>query len=392
MELGGTKKLVLLLLPAVCLLGFFDQGKFRRDILPEEKKELVDYLRSNWAAPEDYIIGKFRDYDLVFVGEAHHIKHDVELIHNLIPLLHQNGVYNLGIEFGCYEYQDKVDSLITAESYDEDLARWLLFKWGSFWPYKEYMDLYKKAWELNRSLPDDLPKFRIVNLDYRARWDLVTENMPARRLRKVFHKGERDVHMARVILEEIVGKNQKALIYAGQQHAATHFYHPVYDFKKQKFLHFNKDVMGHLVYRRMPDRVFNICLHYPWQSFKSHTDFNYPVGGAIDTIMEEFADKRVGFDVTGTPIGDLRDDLTLYSAGRKNFKLGDFCDGYVFQKHIGDYEGCEVDFSFVTEENFKEAVDYLSNPRLKKIFKSPQQFLVYMRLKANPERRFGGLK
>ena len=383
------KKSILILISAVCLFGFFHQKKIMREISPEEKNELTAYLRSNWKSPENYIIGKFEDYDIVFVGEAHHIKHDVELIHTLIPLLYKNGVHNLGIEFGCHEYQDKADSLVTADSYDEDLARWLLFKWGSYWPYKEYLDLYKTAWALNRSLSEDAPKFRIVHLDYRVDWTLITEGTPASRLSKVFYKGERDVHMADVILREIVDKGQKALIFAGQQHAATHFYHPRYDFTKKKFLHFNKRVMGHLVYRRMPGRVFNICLHYPWPTLKSLTEFNYPVGGVIDTIMKEFEDKRVGFDVRNSPFGKLRDDSAFYSAGRDNFKLSDFCDGYVFQKHIADYEGCEVDPLFVTEENLKEAIDYLPNPRLKKIFKSPQQFLVFMRLKVNTKRRFG---
>jgi hypothetical protein len=105
--------------------------------------------------------------------------------------------------------------------------------------------------------------------------------------------------------------------------------------------------------------------------------------------MREFADKRVGFDVLDTPFEKLRDKLAYYSAGKARFKLGDFCDGYVFLKHIEDYEGCTVDPLFVTDDNFQEAVDYLSNPRLKKIFKSPQQFLAWMRLKASPKRRFG---
>lgn len=383
------KKSILLLLSAVWVFGFSYQEKYIRELAPDEKNELIEYLQSNWETPENYIIGKFQDYDIVFVGEAHHIKHDVELIHTLIPMLYKNGVHNLGVEFGCHEYQDKVDSLITADSYDEDLARWLLFKWGSYWPYKEYMDLYKTAWELNRSLSEGAPKFRIVHLDYRVDWTLITEGTPARRLKRVFHKGERDVHMAGVIFREIVAKGQKALIFAGQQHAATHYYHPRYDFTKKKFLHFNKRVMGHLVYRRMPDKVFNICLHYPWPTLESLTEFNYPVGGVIDTIMKEFEDLRVGFDVRNSPFGKLRDDSAFYSAGRDNFKLSDFCDGYVFQKHIGDYEGCEVDPLFITEENLQEAIDYLPNPRLKKVFKSPQQFLVFMRLKVNMKRRFG---
>lgn len=385
-------KVTLLVISTFCLLGFSHQKKSIKEISPDEKKELAGYLRSNWKTPENYIIGKFRDHDLVFIGEGHHIKHDVELVHTLIPLLHKNGVYNLGIEFGCYEYQDKVDALITAESYDENLARWLMFKWASYWPYKEYMDLYKKAWELNRSLPEGKPKFRIVNLDYRVNFTYVTEDTPASLLKKIFHKGERDVHMAGVIFEEIVRINQKALIYAGQQHAATRFYHPKYDFTKKRFLGFNRRVMGHLVYRKMPDKVFNICLHYPWPSLKSLTDFNYPVRGAIDGVMREFENKRVGFDVRGTPFGKLSDGSTYYSAGRKRIELSDFCDGYVFQKHFSDYEGCTVDFSFVTEENFQEALDYLSNPRLKKIFKSPQQFLVWMRINVSMKRRFSGLE
>jgi hypothetical protein len=384
-----VRKSIPVLISVLCLLGFIQQKKIMREVSHDEKNELIDYLRSNWETPENYIISKFSDYDIVFVGEAHHIKHDVELIHTLIPMLYENGVYNLGIEFGCYEYQDKVDSLITADAYDEDLARWLLFKWGSYWPYKEYLDLYKTAWELNNSLSDDAPKFRIIHLDYRVNWTFIKKDTPASRLKKVFHKGERDVHMAKVILDEIARKNQKALIYAGQQHAATHYYHPRYDFTRKKFLHFNKDVMGNLVYRQIPDRVFNICLHYPWPTLNSLTEFNYPVGGVIDTIMKEFEDKRVGFDVQNTPFGKLRDDSAFYSAGRKIFELSEFCDGYVYQKHIGDYEGCSVDFSFITQENMEEAIDYLPNPRLKKIFKSPEQFLVFMRLKVNTKRRFG---
>jgi hypothetical protein len=70
-----------------------------------------------------------------------------------------------------------------------------------------------------------------------------------------------------------------------------------YDFKRKKFLHFNRRVMGHLVYRKIPKKVFNICLHYPWPTLESLNEFNYPVGGAIDTVMREFKDKRVTFEM-----------------------------------------------------------------------------------------------
>ena len=112
-----------------------------REISQEEKQGLIQYLSTHWKSPEDYVVEKFSDYDIVFIGEFHRIKHDLELIHNLIPRLYQVGVHNLGIEFGSYEYQDKVDSLITGDKYDEDLARWLMFKGDAFWGYKEYMEI-----------------------------------------------------------------------------------------------------------------------------------------------------------------------------------------------------------------------------------------------------------
>lgn len=359
----------------------------------QQKQELVHYLKSNWQSPEEYIINKFKEYDLVFIGEAHCIRHDVELIHNLIPHLHQAGVYNLAIEYGCAEYQDKADTLTTAQTYNEDLARWLLFKWGSYWPYLEYMDIYRKTWELNKSLPPDVPKFRVIHLDYRPKWNLAQKGgMTTRRYRRIFHKGDRDEYMAKIIQKELIKKNRKALIYAGAHHAFTRYNMPDYDFKKKKLLGHNKNRMGNLIYEKVPDKVFNICLHYPWPTQKSFNEFDYPVGGVIDQIMGEFDDKRVGFDVKDSPFGFLPDNDIYYSLGYNDFILGRFCDGYIYQKPIGSYEGCTVDRLFITEENFEEAIDYLPNPRLKELLQNPQHFLSFMQNKVDMKKKFGDLE
>lgn len=386
------KKSLLILVAATFLLGLMVQKKPVREISQNKNQELVEYLKSHWITPEDYVVSKFQDYDIVFVGEAHHIKHDVELIHNLIPHLYKIGVYNLGIEFGCYEYQDKVDSLITTDNYNEDLARWLIFKWGSYWCYKEYMDIYREAWELNKSLAQDAPKFRVVNLDYRAKWHLVRENMNSKTWKKVFYKGERDEHMAYVIFKEFINKNKRALIYAGGHHAFTHYYEPDYDFENKKLIRLNKNRMGNIVYHKIPNKVFNIILHYPWPTIESLKKHNYPVDGVIDRVMREFVNKKIGFDIKDSPFGKLRDNNTYYSIGYDDFTLSKFCDGYIFQKHFGDYQGCTVDPLFITIENFKEAIDYLPNPRLKKIFKTPLQIRHYMKDKADMKKKFRDLK
>ncbi len=356
----------------------------------EKKQELIQYLKENWKSPEDYVISKFSDYDIVFIGELHRIKHDVELIQNLIPRLYKAGIYNLGMEFGNYEDQNEVDLLITADEYDENLARKIMFKSGHYWGMKEYIDIYKKAWELNKSLDEGAPKFRVVNLDYRANWKAKQKNMTRELWQKVWYKGSSDEHMASIILKEFVKKKQKALIYSGSHHAFTRYYQPSYNFKEKKLIRLNKDRMGNIVYHKIPDKVFNIVLHYPWQSIDSGKNYNYPIKGAIDNVMKSFQDKRVGFDVKGTPFGYLKDDSTYYSLGYTNFTLSAFCDGYIFQKHFSDYEGCTVDKLFITEENLQEAIDYSANlkarERRDKI--TPDSLINSMIKDANMKKRF----
>jgi hypothetical protein len=150
--------------------------------------------------------------------------------------------------------------------------------------------------------------------------------------------------------------------------------------------------MGNVIYRKIPDKVFNICLHYPWPTQKSLNEFDYPVSGVIDQIMGEFEDKRVGFDVLDSPFGLLGDNDMYYSLGHSDFKLSRFCDGYIYQKPFSDYQGCAVDRLFITEENFKEAIDYLPNPRLKTFLKNPPHFLSFMRSKVNMKKKFKGLE
>jgi hypothetical protein len=246
--------------------------------IPDDlKRTLVEYLQGHGMTPEDYVVSKFRDHDIVFIGEHHLIKHDVEFIQSLIPILYKNGIRDLGIEFGCHELQDRVDALITAETYDADLARRLMFQWGSYWPYVEYLDLYRKAWELNRSLPAGAPKFRIVNLDYRPRWDLLMDDMTERLWNRVFFRGPRDRHMARVIIDEFVNKKKKALVYAGQHHAFTRFYKPEYDFRWKRLIGVRKRGAGNLVWRKIRGKAFNICLHYPWTTTAGPLTYDYPV-------------------------------------------------------------------------------------------------------------------
>lgn len=391
--MSRSRALISLVLFALILASsVYGQKRPPAEIPDGLKQELTGYLRMQGMAPEDYVAAKFKDHDIVFIGEHHFIRHDVEFVRSLIPMLYRIGVRDLGIEFGCYELQAEADALVTAETYDEARARRLMFKWASYWPYGDYLGLYRAAWELNRSLPREAPKFRIVGLDYRARFDLLEETMTMKLWDKVLFKGNRDQHMASVVLREFVKKGRKALIYAGQFHASTRFAVPFYDFEKKTVTYFNRRTMGLLVHRKIRGRAFSICLHYPWETIDGPTSFDYPAGGAVDRVMRGFEKKRVGFDVAGSPFGRLPDPKAVYAQGRKRFVFADFCDGYIYFKPFAEYEGCDVDPLFITDENLAEAVANLPNASLKKKIVNRIQFLNKMKWDADFKRLYPDLE
>ncbi len=394
MNRNRTALLALLLILPALLPGQRSSGKKRPppELAADVRDTLAAYLKENGLPPEEYIASKFEDHDIVFVGEHHFVKHDAELIRDLIPVLYRRGVTDLGIEFGCYELQAEADALVTAPEYDEGRARWLMYQWGSYWPYVQYLALYRAAWELNRSLPAGAPKFRIIGLDYRPRWELLEERMTPRKWRKVFFRGGRDRHMADVVLAEFVRKGRKALVYAGQYHASTRFAWPVYNFTRKKVVGFEAQTMGQLVYRKIRGRAFNICLHYPWETIDGPKSYDYPVGGAVDALMRGSGPKRVGFDVAGSPFGRLRDRRSVYAQSRPMFVFADFCDGYVFSGPFAEYEGVDVDPLFITEENLADAIAHLPNWAIRRKIVTKAQFLAKFKWDADFRRLYPDLE
>ena len=354
--------------------------------------DLPGCLAATGMPPEDYVVSKFRDHDIVFLGEHHFVKQDVEFVQSLIPLLYENGITDLGIEFGCFEFQAEADALVTAGTYDEDLARSLMFRWASYWPYVEYQDLYRKAWELNRTLPPGAPKFRIVGLDYRARWDMLQERMRPALWRRVFPEGPRDLHMADVVTREFVRKGRKALVYAGFRHAFTRFHGPEFDVRRGQFLWRNDDAMGNRVYDRIGARAMTVLLHFPWQVVRGRRTYDYPLDGAIDRAAGTCPGGRVGFDVAGSPLAGFGDPDSEFAVFRKRFVFGELCDGYVRLGPLEEYEGCSVDPLFVTEENLEEAIAYLPNVRIKRKIFTPAQFLAKFKWDADFRRRYPDLR
>jgi heme-binding uptake protein ChaN (Tiki superfamily) len=337
---------------------------------------LLDFLRASGRPPEEYVVSKFADHDVVFLGERHWVKHDVEFVQGLIPRLHAAGVHVLAIEFACSADQAQADALVAGERYDEAAARRLIFRGLSTWGYREYEDLYRRAWELNRSLPAGAEKFRVLGLNTHADFSQLRDPMTPEQWKKVWFEGSSDEHMARVIHDELIAKKTKALVYCGRNHAFTRYRQPELDSTNTKARGF-MERCGNRVSREIGARAFTILFHAP---LPAANDRRVRVAsGAIDEAMKSLGDRRLGFDVAGTPAGALGEPRSSLGVGTENFTLGDLCDGWVFLAPLSRFEGVTLDPQFVTAANLAEARLGLSSLAERESMKTVEDFVREMR-------------
>ncbi len=332
---------------------------------PEVIDRLKAYAEAHHVRPTDYVLSKFKDHDVVFLGEVHRVKHDVELVRDLIPHLYSHGICYLGTEFGRRVDQALIDSLIFSPEYDEALARRITLQQYVFWGFQEYVDIYRAAWQLNQSRPGNSPRFRILGLNNSPDWSQVKEGSDREKgdvMRKVWH-GETEEDWARAILDSVVAKGEKILVYSGMHHAFTRYRQPIV--VDGEFIRFGDVRMGNYVFDAIGDRAFSVFMHGPWSSAEGYgSSLVKPADGVIDHVMAELDPSLlpIGFDTGGTPFGELKAETSFYTCGYDDFTLSLFCDGYIYQKPLSEYEGVTPIPDFINEGNIDYARAQCPNP------------------------------
>ena len=324
--------------------------------------ELIMSIKENSQKPEKYVIEKFKNHQVILIGENHYIKEQVELIKNLIPELYKNGIYNLGTEFIRYSDTEKMNELLTDSIYNEKLAEEMSFNSLWHWGYKEYLDIYKTVWKLNKELPENAPKFRIFGIEEDTDFSYIQSEEDYENpeiMKKVFKSSydfeESEGFSAYVIQKEIIDKNEKALIHSGIHHAFTGYYQPGYDAEKKDFSgRYEKERMGNLVKNKLGDKTMTIFVHGPWYDKNGYTNQVLPLDGVLDSLFSIPKYKNYlpfGMDTKNTSLGNLKAENTVYKYGYPNFTLKDFCDGYIFLKPINEYSTVTPIKNFVKPEN-----------------------------------------
>ncbi|HEU4365731.1 MAG TPA: hypothetical protein VFT13_09750 [Candidatus Krumholzibacteria bacterium] len=326
--------------------------------LPKELRAgLEDYAREHGQHPVPYILGLFDDHDVVFLGEIHYLHHDARLPESLIKRLYNRGVRVFATEFGRCEDQTRIDSLVTAPEWDEALARAIQFDQSVEWGYQEYVDIYFHAWLLNQSLPEGAAPFRVLGLNDSPDWSQVRtrEDFDDPAIMATVWSGGGEHRWAEVILQAVASGN-KVLVYCGIHRAFTRYRQPVVI--DGKFVRLDDTRMGNHVYRAIGDRAVTVFLHAPWPGPRGYDDERvHPAGGVIDALMlaRPGGPRTVAFDLAGSPFGEIRPRDCVYMHGYEDFKLSDFCDGWMYVKPISDYEGVRPIPDWINESNLARA-------------------------------------
>jgi hypothetical protein len=266
-------------------------------------------------APVDYVLEKTKQHPIVFLGEAHWIRHDAMLVADLVPKLAERRVV-LAMEMLRAKDQASLDKILSSPEWDAGAAMELMR--SAAWPYREYLDIVRAAWTANRSVAGSM---RFVAIGPDSDWRAKGTSYEA--------------FMADLVAAE-VASGRRVLVYCGVHHAFTRYYQPELDLagRARSFM----DRAGNILRRRFGERVFLITLHRPIWCGKEPWDYCLPLGGAIDCAGIQ-AGRAVGFDVARSPLSAQVVDRSVYYAhGYEDLRFGETTDGYIWTKPIEEFE------------------------------------------------------
>jgi hypothetical protein len=283
------------------------------------------YLRQNGQPPADYLLTKLGEHRIVLVGENHWQRSDPRLIGGLVFELRRRNVA-LAMEVFVASSQADIDTLISAKEWDQALANEIMH--ASDWPYVQYREILRQAWEANRA--SGTPPLKIIALGPPDDW------------RK---QGIRyDAFMAERVRSYAADDQHRVIVYCGMHHAFTH-YLQVERLQHGRATEF-MDRMGNILWRQFGQDVFLVALHKPeacGEGDDAFAKYCAPLGGAIDCAAVRNGGAPVGFDVLGSPIAETKlDAKSFYAAAHPLLRMVDFVDGYIWQLPVDDMRMVEM--------------------------------------------------
>ncbi len=326
--------------------------------------------------PHEYICEQFKKYDAILLGEEHRIRENLLFVQELLPYLLKAGVTNVGMEFGSSEVQKGLDQLVTGEVYDEQRARDFMFHYNVTWAMKEYMDIYKAAFELNKSVGKNNKKMRILNLSYQYDWSEYRGLRYPEDSQKIFKKGTIEQFRVGVVEKEVFAKGEKILILTGTIHAFTKYQYTVYDGLEEHFYRYIQKDFGHLLYKRYGNKVATVLLHQKFPK-RMMPNSESPCNGKLEQWFLEQGGVPIGIDLNENSVGELS-EKSDYRIGYEDLKLRNLADGYIFLKPLKELHGATLDREFLKGRNYEDVKRNFPDPDWHPIPNTEEEYWEYL--------------
>ena len=299
----------------------------------------VAFLEKPLAAPVDYIMGLFDQYDVVVICERDH--RDVtqyELFLDLVkdPRFAQN-VGHVFTELGSSSLQDYVEDFLqtTGLSAEEVKAR-ALHIYRNFspflWEKTNFFEFLQQIYDVNRKLPAE-SRVHLYPSDVPFDWATMTAALWQEFQRTL---DRRD----RIIADQVINrfssirasgkKRRKALVIMNYRHAFA----PI-AFRDDED---SGDNVGRYLFEAFPGQVANVLLNRdrPLAAASDHVDVETLIqGGKWDASFRVEGDPNVGFDLRGSPFG--LDAFDMFPYRPTDAKYQDVFHGFVFWRPLSQH-------------------------------------------------------
>lgn len=369
------------------LLSWYDMGILMEAsfIDSTDYPIFLDYLDESGEDPEDYIVKKCKEHQIVILGEMHHQRETQLFFHDIIPrLYHEADIRYVILEVPLVTHNDKLERLVTGKIFDQDLAMEIIRGEGfSDWGDKEYWEILKTVWNLNQRLPEDRDPMRLIGVeihfDFKLNklWEgnkLDDEKLidQAESQRPLLYK--RDELMAAAIEQYVLDNKGKGIVLVGANHSFTHYAQPRFiteklpvpktgNNKKPSDYMYLWPRMANILYQKHGDKIFQILIHSSLRKAGIRNKYNgtrhEPVlTEVIEGIMSYRNNKPIGFDVFDSPFGLLRDSHVNYFHYQSSVKMSDISRGYIFLEPLENISFSTWLDGFISEELYISSIPY----------------------------------
>jgi hypothetical protein len=296
----------------------------------------------------DLLAALFMNHDVVFLGENHGIAQNLAFVIDHIGDLAALGVTSVAMEFGASEYQDELDELTTASTYDERRVRELMFEYNVGWVLQEYQDVARAVWQHNRRRDLGQPPFRVLNLSYRYNWEGWSGERTPEAMTSVQYRGPIDVFRADVIEHQVIERGAQCVALMGHPHALRS---DIWPYQPDEVAGFDNPVRGwtaQVAADRFPTKVASVVLHGP---VPHGEQMALPSGGVLDALA-----LRVGEFGLLLQAGSAAGRLSPGTDFLQDRTWSQIADGYIACAPVRDLRGCAIDPQFVTAANWGRAL------------------------------------